>query len=91
MVRALQWMRLWRLLNRKSIRVVEDAAQAIGSQFKDERLVGTIGDIGCFSFFPSKNLGCFGDGGLVVTNDKELAKKLKILRVHGANQNIIIK
>lgn len=66
------------------LKVIEDAAQAIGAQFKDERKVGTIGDIGCYSFFPSKNLGCFGDGGLVVTNDDELGKKLKILRVHGA-------
>ena len=66
------------------LKVIEDAAQAIGAQFKDERKVGTIGDIGCYSFFPSKNLGCFGDGGLVVTNDDELAKKLKIMRVHGA-------
>jgi dTDP-4-amino-4,6-dideoxygalactose transaminase len=72
------------IANFKKIRVIEDAAQAIGSQFKDGRQVGTIGDIGCFSFFPSKNLGCFGDGGLVVTNAQELAKKLKILRVHGA-------
>jgi dTDP-4-amino-4,6-dideoxygalactose transaminase len=66
------------------IRVIEDAAQAVGSQFKDTTPVGTIGDMGCYSFFPSKNLGGFGDGGLVVTNDEELAKKLKILRNHGA-------
>ncbi len=66
------------------LKVIEDAAQAIGAQYKDNRCAGTIGDIGCFSFFPSKNLGCFGDGGLVVTNDEGLAKKLKILRVHGA-------
>ncbi|RPI71101.1 MAG: DegT/DnrJ/EryC1/StrS family aminotransferase [Ignavibacteriales bacterium] len=65
------------------IKVIEDAAQAIGVQYKDGRAVGTIGDIGCFSFFPSKNLGCFGDGGLVTTNDKDLAEKLKLLRVHG--------
>jgi len=63
--------------------VIEDAAQAIGTQYKDGRFVGTIGDIGCFSFFPSKNLGCFGDGGLVTTNNDELAKTLVIKRVHG--------
>lgn len=63
--------------------VIEDAAQAIGTQYKDGRFVGTIGDIGCFSFFPSKNLGCFGDGGLVTTNDDNLAKILTIKRVHG--------
>lgn len=63
--------------------VIEDAAQAIGTQYKDGRYVGTIGHIGCFSFFPSKNLGCFGDGGLVTTNDDEIAKVLTIKRVHG--------
>ena len=64
--------------------VIEDAAQAIGVQYKDGKRVGTIGHIGCFSFFPSKNLGCFGDGGLVTTNNEELAEKIKILRVHGS-------
>ncbi|HCY76519.1 MAG TPA: transcriptional regulator [Ignavibacteriales bacterium] len=63
--------------------VIEDAAQAIGTQYKDGRFVGTIGDMGCFSFFPSKNLGCYGDGGLVTTNNDELAKILTIKRVHG--------
>ncbi|GAB4286765.1 MAG: DegT/DnrJ/EryC1/StrS family aminotransferase [Ignavibacteriaceae bacterium] len=63
--------------------VVEDAAQAIGAQFRDGKAVGTIGDFGCFSFFPSKNLGCFGDGGLLTTNDEELAHNAFIMRVHG--------
>lgn len=63
--------------------VVEDAAQAIGAQDRDGRSLGTIGTIGCFSFFPSKNLGCFGDGGLVTTNDSALFHRLKIMRVHG--------
>ncbi|MEW5797662.1 MAG: DegT/DnrJ/EryC1/StrS family aminotransferase [Bacteroidota bacterium] len=68
-----------------SLYVIEDGAQAIGADYKDGRRVGTIGHIGCFSFFPSKNLGCFGDGGLVTTNDPELAEKMKYLRVHGMN------
>lgn len=63
--------------------VIEDAAQAIGAQYKDGRFVGTIGHLGCFSFFPSKNLGCFGDGGLITTNDENLANIIRIKRVHG--------
>ena len=63
--------------------VIEDAAQAIGTQYKDGRFVGTIGHIGCFSFFPSKNLGCYGDGGLIVTNDDKLSEIIRIKRVHG--------
>jgi dTDP-4-amino-4,6-dideoxygalactose transaminase len=63
--------------------VVEDAAQAIGAELADGRRAGSIGDIGCFSFFPSKNLGAFGDGGMCTTNDPELADRLKVLRAHG--------
>lgn len=63
--------------------VIEDAAQAIGTQYKDGRFVGTIGHIGCFSFFPSKNLGGYGDGGLIVTNDDNLSEIIRIKRVHG--------
>jgi dTDP-4-amino-4,6-dideoxygalactose transaminase len=63
--------------------VVEDAAQAIGTEDVDGRRVGSIGDIGCFSFFPSKNLGAFGDAGLCTTNDAALAERMRVLRVHG--------
>ena len=65
------------------IAVVEDAAQAIGSTYK-KRQAGSIGTIGCFSFFPSKNLGAFGDGGLVTTNDAALAHEIRLVRNHGA-------
>ena len=71
------------IANKHGLKVIEDAAQSIGTQYKDGRQVGNIGDIGCFSFYPSKNLGCFGDGGLVTTSNEKLAEKLKILRVHG--------
>lgn len=71
------------IAKKHNLKVVEDGAQAIGVQYKDGKKVGTIGDIGCYSFFPSKNLGCFGDGGLVVTDDDELGEMLKIMRVHG--------
>lgn len=63
--------------------VIEDAAQAIGAEFKGRR-AGSIGHYGCFSFFPAKNLGCAGDGGMVVTNDAKRADKLKVLRLHGS-------
>lgn len=65
------------------IAVIEDAAQAIGATYRG-RQAGTIGTIGCFSFFPSKNLGAFGDGGLVTTTDPALAHEIRLLRNHGA-------
>lgn len=63
--------------------VIEDAAQAIGANDNKGRKAGAIGHVGCFSFFPSKNLGAFGDGGMAVTNDENLAEMLRVLRVHG--------
>jgi dTDP-4-amino-4,6-dideoxygalactose transaminase len=63
--------------------VVEDAAQAIGADYRGRR-AGSFGEFGCFSFFPSKNLGAFGDGGLVTTNDPKFAERLRLLRGHGA-------
>jgi dTDP-4-amino-4,6-dideoxygalactose transaminase len=66
------------------IPVIEDAAQAIGSTDHRGRHAGTIGLMGCFSFFPSKNLGAFGDGGMVTTSDSAIAESLRVLRVHGS-------
>lgn len=68
--------------SRSGVPVIEDAAQAIGATYKS-RLVGGLGALGCFSFFPSKNLGAFGDAGLLTTNDAALAKKARLLREHG--------
>jgi dTDP-4-amino-4,6-dideoxygalactose transaminase len=68
---------------RRGISVIEDAAQAIGSEHKGRR-AGSMGRYGCFSFFPSKNLGAAGDGGLVTTRDGAVAEKLRVLRVHGS-------
>jgi len=64
--------------------VIEDAAQSIGAEYKG-RKAGSMGDIGIFSFFPSKNLGGYGDGGMVVTNNENLYQRIKILRIHGAS------
>ena len=72
-----------RLPERKNVKVIEDACQAIGAAQQGKR-AGVLGDTGCFSFFPTKNLGGFGDGGLITTNDKALADSMAMLRVHGS-------
>jgi dTDP-4-amino-4,6-dideoxygalactose transaminase len=71
------------IAQRYNLRVIEDAAQAIGSEDARGRRAGSLGDIGCFSFFPSKNLGAFGDAGMCSARDAELAERLRIVRVHG--------
>ena len=72
-----------RIANARKIPVIEDACQAIGAGQGNKR-VGVLGDTGCFSFFPSKNLGGFGDGGMITTNNQALAESLSVLRVHGS-------
>ena len=73
---------LWRIAQKYDLEIVEDACQAIGAEYQGRR-TGVLGTVGCFSFFPTKNLGGAGDGGMMTTDDPELAKRLKRLRVHG--------
>ncbi len=75
--------RIIEIADKHGIPVIEDAAQAIGCQYRNGKRVGSMGIIGCYSFYPTKNLGAFGDGGLVVTNDEKLAEKLFQMRNHG--------
>ena len=71
------------LAKENNLMVVEDCAQAMGAEYKGKR-VGSFGDVGAFSFFPSKNLGGYGDGGMITTNNEEMVKKILMLRVHGS-------
>ena len=71
------------IARRNGLALIEDAAQAIGSELEDGARAGSFGAVGCFSFFPTKNLGAFGDAGLCTTQDAELAERMRVLRVHG--------
>jgi UDP-2-acetamido-2-deoxy-ribo-hexuluronate aminotransferase len=77
--------RIIRIAQRHGLTVIEDAAQAIGASLNGSK-AGSVGDAGCFSFFPSKNLGAFGDGGMVVTRDKEIARKVSLIKDHGSEK-----
>lgn len=77
--------RLMEIAKRHNLLVVEDCAQAMGATWKGTK-VGTIGDVGCLSFFPSKNLGGYGDGGMIITNRDDIAEKAKAIRVHGSSK-----
>src|ERR1039458_6583252 len=81
------------IAKRHNLYVIEDVAQAIGADytFKDgtKKKAGTIGTIGCTSFFPSKNLGCYGDGGALYTNDENLAKACRMIANHGQSKQYV--
>lgn len=74
-----------KLAKEHNLVVIEDCAQAVGAQYKGKK-AGSFGDFGCFSFFPTKNLGCCGDGGAIITNREEMAEKIRMLRVHGSKK-----
>jgi dTDP-4-amino-4,6-dideoxygalactose transaminase len=71
------------IARKHKLKVIEDCAQALGSVYKGDS-VGTLGNVGCLSFFPANNLGAYGDGGMVVTKDEQIAEKVRILRLHGS-------
>ena len=79
------WIRSWRSRRKHKLVVIEDACQAHGAEYKGRR-AGSIGDMGCFSFYPGKNLGAYGEGGMVVTNNAEYARTIRMLRDWGAEK-----
>jgi len=74
---------LLEIARRYGLKVIEDAAQAIGAEYVHGKRAGSLGDVGCLSFFPTKNLGAFGDAGLCTAQDGDLAERLRVMRVHG--------
>jgi dTDP-4-amino-4,6-dideoxygalactose transaminase len=78
--------KIMEIAEKHNLKVVEDAAQAIGAEFEGKKS-GSFGETGCFSFFPSKNLGCLGDGGMIVTNNDNLADNIRLLKNHGSSKN----
>ena len=80
---ACDMQKILEISQKHGLKVIEDAAQALGAEYNSQK-VGSFGDAGCFSFFPTKNLGCFGDGGMVTTNNDRVADELKVLRGHGS-------
>lgn len=80
-----QMDKIMSVAKKNNLKVVEDACQAIGSEFENKK-TGSIGDLGCFSFFPTKNLGAYGDGGLIVTNNDDFANYLRKARLHGSSK-----
>ncbi|WP_461206469.1 DegT/DnrJ/EryC1/StrS family aminotransferase [Clostridium sp. DL1XJH146] len=76
--------KIMEIAERHNLYVIEDACQAIGAKYKGRKAC-SIGHVGCYSFFPTKNLGGYGDGGMIVTNNEDIAEKIKLLRVHGSN------
>ncbi|KPJ55939.1 transcriptional regulator [Parcubacteria bacterium DG_74_2] len=76
--------KIMKIAKKYKLFVIEDAAQAIGAKYKNKK-AGAIGNLGCFSFFPSKNLGAYGDGGMIVTNNKKLSNKIRLLKNHGSS------
>jgi dTDP-4-amino-4,6-dideoxygalactose transaminase len=80
---------LGRIAARRGLKIVEDAAQALGSKFQG-RFAGTFGLAGTFSFYPAKSLGCFGDGGALVTNDDRVAERIELWRDHGRNKDGVV-
>ena len=71
-----------------NLKIIEDVAQSFGTEFENKKL-GTLGDAGCYSFFPTKTLGAYGDGGAIATNNSEIFEELICLKNHGTKRNIL--